>query len=198
MEIFQNLSIVDIEGEIWLPIIGYETYYLVSNMGRVKGVDRIVNTYGGERRVKGKIVKSRKSDRRYIYAMLSKNGYTKNCQVHRLVAIVFIENPDKKPQVNHKWGIKHDNRLTELEWATASEDELHSYRVLGKRATAPMLGRLGADNPKSIRIECPTLGVYFESATEAARELGLSQGNVWNVLKGVRPHTKGYVFKYVK
>lgn len=66
----------------------------------------------------------------YEYVSLSIFGTKKKKKVHRLVCEVFLPNPKNKPQVNHKNGIRSDNRVENLEWATSSENVLHSFRVL--------------------------------------------------------------------
>ena len=71
--------------------------------------------------------------RGYYEVGLRKNGIKKYYLVHRLVAQEFIPNPENKPQINHKNGIKTDNFIENLEWVTNSENILHAYRVLGRK-----------------------------------------------------------------
>jgi hypothetical protein len=97
--------------EQWRSIPGYEGIYQVSSEGRVK------NAYG-----------------HVLKPEMARNGYKrikffdkKKFQVHRLVALAFIPNPDNKEVVNHKNGIKTDNRVENLEWNTWSENVKHAY-----------------------------------------------------------------------
>jgi hypothetical protein len=113
--------------EIWAKIKGFDDYE-VSNLGRIRSLDRFVKNGNGYRIVHGKILK----------LFIDKDGYqtvslhkkTKNCnkKCHRLVAEAFLSNPENKPQINHINCTKTDNRASNLEWVTHSENILHSYK----------------------------------------------------------------------
>lgn len=117
------------EIEIWKDIPGYEGLYQCSNFGRIKSLSRWLRCKNGFRKSKEKIMNICKDKIGYCYLDLGKRNKK---LVHRLVAITFIDNTENKPCVNHKNGIKFDNMACNLEWVTYSENEKHSYSVLGK------------------------------------------------------------------
>jgi hypothetical protein len=107
-----------IEGELWENVVGYEGLYKVSNLGRILAIKH-----------RNKIRLAQKNYDGYMRIELSKEGVNTIYGVHVLVAIAFIPNPENKPTVNHKWGIKHDNRASELEWATQEEQMQHAHDI---------------------------------------------------------------------
>ena len=115
--------------ETWKQVKGYEGIYEVSNTGVVRSVNYLVFGKNGVKRIqKGRVLKLNKSEKGYIQVTLSKNLKRFNTGVHRLVAISFIENPYNKQQVNHIDGNKENNHISNLEWVTNQENQVHSYK----------------------------------------------------------------------
>ena len=112
--------------EVWRDIKGYEGCYQVSNLGRVKSLDR-VDRNGCKRN--GLIKKPQDNGNGYQYIQLKKDAKYKNFYVHRLVAIYFINEITGKEYVNHKDGNKKNNRFDNLEWCTESENMQHAYET---------------------------------------------------------------------
>lgn len=114
--------------EDWKDIFGYEGLYKVSNRGIVVGYakkwlsGRWVNRSRPEREMTQSI-----DHKGYFIIGLRKNGKQKMFKVHRLVAMAFIENPENKPQVNHKDTNKKNNHVDNLEWATSAENMQHAH-----------------------------------------------------------------------
>lgn len=116
--------------EIWKDIENYEGIYQVSNIGRVKSLDRYVNCSPNgkaKRFLKGIVLRQISDKDGYQIVNLKKHQEGLYSRVHRLVAQAFIPNTDNKPQVNHIDGVKYNNIVTNIEWATLSENRRHAY-----------------------------------------------------------------------
>ena len=174
-------------------IKGYDNYYVAEN-GDVYSRNDTNDKCGRIRKLRPGIISSG-----YCMVQLLHLGKVKQKLVHRLVAEAFIPNPENKPQVNHKNGIKTDNRVENLEWMTASENELHSYKVLGKTHPKPMLGRKGKNNPASkpvIQIKDGNIKDVFCSITEASRKTGVNFRHISRCCLGNAKTAGGYYWKY--
>ena len=191
--------------EIWKDIKGYEGLYQVSNLGRVRSLGHHIRQRNNSKKLcKGQILKPylNNKGKGYYIIGLSKNNKRKCYLVHRLVAEAFIPNPENKPEVNHKFGITTDNRVTELEWATREEQMLHAYK-LGLQTPA-QLGKFGwksfTGHPvKQLDIKTGETIKEYGSTEEAARQLNIkSQSNNRGCIIGRQKSCAGYKWEYIK
>lgn len=106
--------------ELWKEVKGFEGYYEVSNLGKVRSVDRIVydTVRKCNRLLKGRVLVERDNGYGYKSVMFCKEHKLYNKYVHIMVAEAFIDNPLNLPTVNHKDENKSNNKVSNLEWCT--------------------------------------------------------------------------------
>ena len=202
------LSLEDLTGESWRPIVGYEDKYLVSNFGRVKSLERILtksdvpNAKWSRQKHSTKILKSHKNMYGYYMVYLSNRGSTKGFLVHRLVGMAFIPNPNNLPQINHKDECKTNNSVwvnldgsidfekSNLEWCDNRYNS--NYGTKGQRIAEKLscpVQKYGTDG---------ILICEYPSAMEASRQTGLSVSRIVDCCNGRKKSVTGggYFWKY--
>lgn len=187
--------------EIWKWIDGYKNMYQVSNLGRVRSVDRYVYCEVSPNKLQhlfGKVLKIRTDKKGYAVVCLSKEGKQKVGKVHRLVAQTFIPNPLDLPQVNHKDGCKTNNCVDNLEWCDNSYNQKHAWEFglqpsyeesNGRGRPARAVAMLDLNTGEVLRT--------FETLASVKRETGINQFNVRSVCLGLRNHAGGYDWKFI-
>ena len=118
-------------------IKGFEEYY-ATDSGCIYSRTPYNNPFNRIKRLK-----SSNNGNGYVRVTLRRNGCSFRKYVHRIVAETFIPNPNKRPQVNHKNGIKDDNRVENLEWVTNQENTIHAFSVLNRHGSHHLLGKTG-------------------------------------------------------
>ena len=111
--------------EEWKDIENFEGLYVVSNMGKVKALERMVINNGGLQHKHERILKAHKTNKGYYSVVLCKQGKTYPRFIHRLVAQAFIPNPDNKPNIDHIDTDTSNNNVTNLRWVTQKENALN-------------------------------------------------------------------------
>lgn len=155
--------------EEWRPVKNYEGLYEVSNLGKVRSLDRMASNGVCEILYKGREIKPFLDGRKnYFMLTLSKSNIKQKFLVHRLVAEAFIPNPENKPEVNHINGIKSDCRAINLEWVSSKENKAHAIKN-GYYNTPKFKCRKSIKGSKAFCINGETKSLYVW-----AKELGVS------------------------
>lgn len=181
--------------EIWKPIPNYDGFYEASNLGRIKTIPHKVKRGNTSIMCKENITHGSLNVHGYMQITLSKNGNNTKFIFHRLIAKTFIPNPENKRTINHINGIKTDNRIENLEWATDSENNLHSFKVLGRIG-----GNTGNHNNGKIckPIYCFTNGTTYNSIHECSADLSIKVSTIRSAINTYFGKHNGVLkFRYV-
>lgn len=126
------MNTIHAELEVWKDIPGYEGLYEVSNLGNIKSLEKNRDNghHGSTKRHYPEKILRKSDSRGYTVSALFIQGKIKMRLIHRLVALAFIPNPLNKPEINHLDGDRKNNRVSNLEWVTRSENIIHKYQTL--------------------------------------------------------------------
>lgn len=176
--------------EIW-KVIDWCNDYQVSTEGRIRSFKNGKET----------ILKPQINKKGYLYVGLCKNGKRKNFKIHKLVAIAFIPNTKHKKEVNHLDTDKKNNRVSNLEWATTSENMKHAWdnglRAITKR-TRKACQRNGKKRAKRV-LQYDLEGNFikeWESALEIKRQRKINNISISACCRGERKTAGGFIWKY--
>ena len=174
--------------EEWRDVPGYEGFYQISSLGRLRSLDR--KSCNGKN-LKGKILANTLDAKGYLVNCLCKDFKKKHFRRHQLVALAFIPNDDSQLEINHIDGNKLNNMVGNLEWITHKENCLHAWET-GLTKPPP------AETPKSI-VQMTLHGKViqeFQSIKIAAEATSIFDGDICKCCKGKRKTAGGYKWKY--
>jgi midasin (ATPase involved in ribosome maturation) len=194
------------DNEIFTDVVGSDLGLMVSNIGRVikyfkykhskrhPDINDLDFVY---------IYKFGMGNSGYYSVSTKINGIESAYSVHRLVSNAFIPNPNNYKDVNHKNGIKTDNRVENLEWCTRSENILHAYRTGLKLPSSMEIinRRYGSDNTLSKKVKQLSLDgvelIEYDSQTEAAQKLSICQTGISRCCLNLAHTCGGYRWSFV-
>lgn len=173
------------ENEFW-DVPGYEGIYQIDKFGNVRGLNRVVYRGSIKCRDVGRFMKISTPANHYPKVCLSKDGKRRTHLIHRILAQIFIPNPENKKEVNHKDGNKHNNNLSNLEWVTRRENSLHSVRIgLQSFRSGKDSHRFGRPPGNAKSCQCLCTGRVLSYAV-AAKEVEVGAGAIARMMRGAR------------
>lgn len=185
--------------EEWRDITGYEGFYQVSNMGKVRSLDRtFLRSDGTTATYKSRVLKP--AGRPYLHVYLSKNNVHNMMRVHRLVAEAFVPNPENLKCVDHIDCNKTNNRSDNLRWCNHLQNMQYAQEngLLAGNFHYELLSdetKLAMKAPRMVSIVRDD-GTEYDCVEDAAKEMGVTHGAISHVLRGLTKTCKGYSFKY--
>jgi hypothetical protein len=182
--------------EVWKPVPGYESLYLVSNMGRIKSLPRLVSQKYRPHMTRETVLRPQTRRHGYLSVWLYRDGTKRQESVHRIVAEVFCEKLPGRNEVNHINEDKQDNRAENLEWCThkanvnsGTVQRRRSERIINNPARSKKIAQITLEG-KLVRV--------WPSLAEASRN-GFASGNISKCARGSSQysHAYGYLWRYV-
>lgn len=170
--------------EMWVDAKGFEGLYQVSNLGRVKALEKTWHTgmHYTIRHKKEHIMKTRKNRGGYEYVILRCKNKNKTITIHRLVLMSFIENKHNHPYINHKNGIKTDNNIDNLEWCTAKENVQHAIKLGLRKGYVTQTKR--HTRSKLTDAQAAEIRESTLSLTELSYRYHVNQASIYYIKKG--------------
>lgn len=195
---YENLNLQDMNGEVWKPVVGYEQFYHVSNLGRLKSLERTFicgRDYARKVTYHECIIKQYKNVHGYLIIGASKgDGKIKQCKVHRLVGEAFLDNPNNLPIINHKNSNKDDNRLENLEWTTSKGNRIHAIEF------GNVTFKRGKEHPQSKKVYQYNLKgdliCEYDTVSAAAKHTGYSASHIGKNCNLIYDFYRDFVFSY--
>lgn len=173
--------------ETWKDVVGYEGLYMVSNLGRIKSIDRVVKgKRKGAMKRKGHLMKPFSHPSGYLQIGLCKDGEINKQLLHRIVAISFLKNPENLPEVNHKNSDRKDCSVINIEWCDKDQNMLHAKKLERFKQ--------GGNHYRARIILDTSTGVFYESVKEAATFTRYSYGYILQMMKGVKRNTSSLIY----
>lgn len=187
--------------EIYRHINGFSDRYEVSSIGNVKANVALVEFRYGQKRIAKERVLNQKTDKDgYKRVTLHSESKRKYVFVHRLVAAAFLGDITGF-EINHKNGIKDDNRVENLEIVTGSQNQKHKYQVLG--CSGSLLGKTGelhpsAESVEQIELKTGRVIKTHKSMIDAANETNTRKDCISACCRGKQSTSNGFKWRYAK